>query len=571
MARQTAPLVADRIGADPVALTVGGAAVAAHAVADVRITRGRTQVDQRTRPATLSATFDSAQLGDLPVVGDLVTVDLTVAARAYFGLADQAANYVQNPAFAVNTDWWVVLAGSSLTRDLSVGGPIPGVTTAARLTRTGAAAEAFVIDQYPTSHPVTAGRRYALSAYWRAATTPRACRVYINFYNAGGGLTGQVVTELPDSVGGWTRITTTGTAPAGTTQAFCFLSVVGLPTGESHYLSAVQFEEGDRATPWTAAATRPHGAGRRFIGKVTDAAAVSTAPGNPDRVTITAAGTRARLAQIDVGDTPWPAELDGARAGRILAAALLVDPSLATTADAGLVTVMARDVDRQKAGQLLDQLAVSSGGELAELRDGTLAWQDAGHRRALSPTVTLTPDDVIAPVGWEQQLGGLLNDLTIGYGPNPQGTVRVVDTIAAATWPAPQSLGSELPDAAAAQARANDLVGRFARPRWRLPGLAIDLLRTTTAARAGALLALDFGQLLTLAGFPTSGPFAAGDLFVEGATEQLTRSAWRLSLAVSDYRATGPATRWIDVDPGISWAEVPADLSWLGAVAWLMS
>lgn len=349
------------------------------------------------------------------------------------------------------------------------------------------------------------------------------------------------------------------------------------------------------------------GAVKRFRGKVTDARASSTGKvTGPARLTVVAVGARSRLLPLKVGAGAWPAELDGARAARIITEAQADDPSLTAGAhDVGTVTVLARTAGEADAGGLLDELALSSGGELVELRDGTLAWHDADHRRNLAPVVTLGPGEVLSDSAQAtQQLAGLVNDLTLTYGVGGASSVRVVDTVSAdpvtGYGPVPLELATILPDEAAATSRANDLVGRYSLPRWQMERLAVELLRTVTSAKATELVDLEFGQLLEVQGFPNTGPFVAAELFVEGATEAATRNDWRLALNVSDPGYTAGAPRWADlgtqtsirfrtwrdtdwmsrrrwvVTPatGPSWADLAAnepDLTWLGAAGWDVS
>lgn len=340
---------------------------------------------------------------------------------------------------------------------------------------------------------------------------------------------------------------------------------------------------------------------KRFRGKVTDATASSTGTvSGPARLTVVATGARARLLPLKVGAGAWPQEDDYSRAARILTEAQAQDSSLvAGVSDAGTVTVLARDPGTADAGSLLDELAVSSGGELVELRDGSLAWHDANHRRNLAPTLTLAAGNVLSESAQAtQQLAGLVNDLTLSYGAGGAASVRVVDTVSAdpvaGYGPVPLQLATILTSEAAAGSRANDLVGRYSLPRWRMEKLATDLLRTVPAALATQLVALEFGQLVQLQGFPNTGPFTAAQLFVEGQTEAATRNAWTLALNVADkaYTAGAPLwadlgtqtvlrfrswrarhERWFDLTPatGPSWADLAAnepDLTWLGAAGW---
>lgn len=310
----------------------------------------------------------------------------------------------------------------------------------------------------------------------------------------------------------------------------------------------------------------------RFTGRVTDVTArPDSAVLGPSLVTVTAVGRRARLGGVLLSGS-WPAETDGDRAGRILTAASTAAGAPVGDVDAGTVTVLARDVTDADALGLLDQLAVDSGGTLVDLRDGSLCWYDAAHRRDTPLAVELRPDQVLSSVVAAQKLGDIVNGLTVQYGPGGSSSVSAVDAVSAdpvtGYGPFGATVTTQLADVDAAQAFADLTVGRRSRPRWQLNELAVDLLRTVTPAEAAALLGLEHAALIAVTGFPTSGPYAAARLWVEGWTETLSRHAWSLVLSVSDYGRSGAAPRWVDVPSDLTWADVPTDISWLTAAGW---
>jgi len=316
---------------------------------------------------------------------------------------------------------------------------------------------------------------------------------------------------------------------------------------------------------------------RRFTGTVTDVASRASA----GVVSIIATGAKARAARIPIGDVPWPAELDGARAARILAALVAADPSFTVLAgDPGTVTVVARDVDRQPVAALLDELAAYTGGDAWETRAGALVWRDARSRSDLNPTLTLAASNILVDPEFTKDLDGLVTDLTVGYGTaEPQVEVRVRDTTAPIAALAAR-VSTPLAAEGDATAYAIEVVGRRARPRWRVPDLPLDLLHTLDAAQRLTLLAAEPGLLIALTGLPDPAPWSANQLWVEGWTETYTRNAWRMALAVSVRGLTGAQPRWIDVPatripgPGlpaqnVTWADAEfAGMSWLAMAGW---
>jgi hypothetical protein len=310
-------------------------------------------------------------------------------------------------------------------------------------------------------------------------------------------------------------------------------------------------------------------ASSRFVGKVTDAKVVP-APGTSSRrrrVQVTAVGPKATLGRQLVGDVPWPAELDGARVDRLLDLAQGVTVG---ALDTGTVQVLARDVDRQPLLKLLDDVATDAEGLVVELRDGTLTYQDADHRVAAATTLELDATQVLWPLTWSQDLQGMVNDLTIGWGASePQAEVRLVDQASVDVHGLYQAkVATRLATSAAAEAQLLVTVARRSRPWWDVDTMALELVRGVPPELAAQLLALEVSDLLQVTGFPTDAPLQLGRLWVEGWSETITAESWTIVLAVSPYGRTGPAARWADVPADVTWADVDPALSWAGAASW---
>lgn len=317
----------------------------------------------------------------------------------------------------------------------------------------------------------------------------------------------------------------------------------------------------------------------RFVGDLTDAALAPLTDTGQALLELVAVAPAARLGRVRIGDTPWPDELDGARAQHILAAAAAQTAVSLGTVDPGQVTILARDVDAQPPADLLAQLGVDSGGRLHLNRDGTLSWHDMLHRRNALAVAELAADDVLRDTTWTLDLQGLVNDVTITYGPElldgegqPTGNQAEVsdsDPVSVTAYGRAQvRLTTQLADQADAVELARQLVGRRSRPRWRIDGLTVEMLRTIDPAQTVALLTAEPGDLLAVTGFPESGPQTTARLFAEGWTETLTRYAWSMSLDVVAYSLAGASPRWVDVNPDTQWQDVPPDLTWQQAIAW---
>lgn len=320
----------------------------------------------------------------------------------------------------------------------------------------------------------------------------------------------------------------------------------------------------------------------RFVGDLTDAALAPRTSTGQALLELVAVAPAARAARVKIGDTPWPAELDGDRAQHILDATAVKTGITIGTVDPGQVTVLARDVDAQPPLDLLAALAVDTGGRLHLARDGSLSWHDALHRRNALPVVELAADDVLRDATWTLDLFGLVNHVTVTYGPelldgegNPTGTqAEVTDSDPVSLDPVTgygrfeARLVTQLADEADAQELARQLVGRRSRPRWQMPALTVELLRTLDPAQAVALLTAEPGDLLAVTGFPESGPQTTARLFVEGWTENASRYSYAMALDVVHYSLAGASPRWVDVNPLTQWQDVPDDLTWQQAIAW---
>lgn len=105
-----------------------------------------------------------------------------------------------------------------------------------------------------TRIPVTAGQTYTFTAYLRDGNSGLQWRNVLNWYTlvTGGSLTGSstgVSTTVTST--GWTRLTVTGTAPAGTTAVSLFTNMPGSATLNTYaYIDAIQLESGSTASTY---------------------------------------------------------------------------------------------------------------------------------------------------------------------------------------------------------------------------------------------------------------------------------------------------------------------------------
>lgn len=325
----------------------------------------------------------------------------------------------------------------------------------------------------------------------------------------------------------------------------------------------------------------------RFVGQVVDPKlrVQSATPGELNLAQVVASSPSARLARVEIGDTPWPAETSDNRADRILQLAADQDPHLAvfSSLDAG-PTVVARDVDRQAAVNLLDELADSTGGNVRELRDGQLYWApfELSYPRSIvngprgsRATLVLPAYAYSLPLDLEQ--AAATNSVAVYYGTaNPQAYVQVRDAQAVLDRGLHHvKLNTQLAYQADAQALAQRILALGARPAWQLSSVVVDLLDLLErdSGLADQLLGLEAGDAVFLDGLPTSLPELPGDatFSVEGWTETITASSWRLELNLVDItRVSEPATYgdWAEVMFRTAYADAPAQLTYQAAGAW---
>ena len=285
---------------------------------------------------------------------------------------------------------------------------------------------------------------------------------------------------------------------------------------------------------------------------------------------IIAVGPLADTGRRYVGDVPWPQELDGARVGRILAAAGIA--GVVGEVDPGTVEVLPRDVDRKSALELTQAVANDAVGVMWESRDGKVNYADADHRHGATIAVTLDACDILLSPRWTRTRSGMVNDVAVTYGVDPGSGGRPVVTDSrpesiAAYGRMAYSVTTELATSDDAAEFAQLLMVRNAEPAWLLEGIQLDLF-ILDAAKTQAVLALDIHSLLAITGFPEGGPETTVTLWVEGWTEDIRHDEHRLSLFVSAYCRTAPPPTWDEVPPTWTWNTLTADKTWDGATCW---
>ncbi len=318
--------------------------------------------------------------------------------------------------------------------------------------------------------------------------------------------------------------------------------------------------------------TTPGKVSTRFVGRMTDLSLgwEDAGEGTPDNGVgqLIAVGTLAELGRRVVGDEPWPVELDGARVARVMAAAgVELDPLYS---DPGTVALLARDVDATPALDVARAAAVDSTGVVWQTREGAVRYADAEHRRGIPSTLTLDSCDLLVTPAWRRNIEGLVNEVSIGYGPTPEEgeQPRYVATAPASVsrWGRyGYSTATALAELDDAEAMGNLLLGRNSSPVWVMAALPVDVAGLD-GARYEAMLDLDVHGLVTLTGLPLIGTApTSANLWVEGWHETLAYGVHEVELTVSGYCRTVPPPRWDDANPATTWDTLGTDLTWDGA------
>lgn len=325
----------------------------------------------------------------------------------------------------------------------------------------------------------------------------------------------------------------------------------------------VTIEPGSRLEV-TSAKIATVGTTTRFAGTITDMTigwddAAEDTPFRPI-AQIVATGPLAYLGRRSVGDEPWPQELDGARVSRILGlAGVPTDPLLS---DPGRVQVIPRDVDKQPALDLCQEVGDSAGGILWETRSGKVLYADAEHRRNAVADLRLDACQILVTPSWQKNTAGLINSVSVGYGVDPEGgeqprvTVTRPDSITRYGL-FDYSTSTILAAAADASARATMLTTRNAFPTWDMTALPVDM-DGLDPVEYDKILDLDVHSLVELTGLPRAGSVPVQtSLWVEGIDETLTYGGFELVLSVTGYCRTVPPPRWNDVVPSMTWDTAP--------------
>ena len=381
----------------------------------------------------------------------------------------------------------------------------------------------------------------------------------------------------PDTTGGSDRIDyleLTSTPTAGFVDITCLIDEVAIVHGRSDSVSQPapsaatidltmspteplppEVDIGATLTVDTTVAGETH---RRFTGRITDLDIgwddAGTDTPNAGVARVMAVSVLADYARAVVGAEPFPQELDGARVGRVFAAAGLTLEECSP----GTVGVIPRDIDAQAALEVAHGTADSAGGLVWETAAGGIRYADSEYRRGKAVGLTLDACDILVTPTWVRNLSGLVNEIAMGYGVAPEGKSAPVwynkNETSQAKWGRyAYSVTTELADTLSASSAAGLILAQNAGPVWLLDALPVDL-KGLSDADTTSLLRLDVHALIRVTDMPYTGS-APTEVYawLEGWRERLTHGGHELELTVSDFCRTAPPPRWNDVPVALTW------------------
>lgn len=162
-------------------------------------------------------------------------------ADADFTTLDARTNLMLNPSAEVNADNWAPGGGCTIARttDWALSGSYCITATA-----TGSSGAVFAnsTSTYPSATPGTA---YSTSIYVRSNTAGVSATVTIRFLNAAGAQTNTTSSSSVVNTSGWTRLSTTATAPSDANRWAVYVSFAGTQVGRKIYLDAAMMTEGN--------------------------------------------------------------------------------------------------------------------------------------------------------------------------------------------------------------------------------------------------------------------------------------------------------------------------------------
>lgn len=274
----------------------------------------------------------------------------------------------------------------------------------------------------------------------------------------------------------------------------------------------------------------------RFVGTI---AAIDYTPA---LIAVTAVDDVEKMTRVTVDQVTFPAETELARVARIANLAgitLIVEGTSTVQLAAGSGT--------SSAYQALEKVATMCDSVFYTRRDGTVVYR--AHAAPVDDTVTVQPGaTLVDTIKMTQELGGIINRVTVGYGDDLEVTVEDPDSITA--YGVRQTKAdTDLVDLAAATAHGQRILDHYSTPTWHMPSVDVNLNLARSAGEdypdnMAALLDLDLDDRVIIGPLLEGSPLETYTSRVLGYTETLDPYQWALRF---DLNPAG----WTRKDPTV--------------------
>lgn len=496
----------------------------------------------------ISASSRMASLGRGRVLSSIVEIEyLTDSPLAYFPLGDEAGSLnAGNVSPTVQPQMNVTAFGGGSTANIAFGsatGPITESLTAAQFTRVSATAGAYLLMASPTVliDPTTPTGTVLLEAFFLTSSAQEMgiCQAdQFGFYpgqtayflgtNASGKLIGvNWVSGTPVYT-----VTSAATVSDGAIHHAALRETYdGVNTVGDLFLDGVKVATSTLGGDWRNAVGRLVGGGglanSAYVGTLAHVALDWNAT----------AITDARIQQHALaGLTGFSGERSDQRITRLASYAGI--PAGEVTVETGLSTsISSQDTTGQVPITLMQDVTQTEGGVLFDRGDGQLTFHARSHRYNAATVLTLGGGDLQASLEPRLDDQDLVNDITASR--DGGVSVRVVDTPSLNEYGTYRdeitlltTLDNEVSDAAYWRLYTGSS------PQVNVPTAETELAAATTAQRT-AVLAREIGDRTTLAGLPAQAPAASMDFFIEGISETITGSSYRVAFNLSAASQSG--------------------------------
>jgi hypothetical protein len=223
---------------------------------------------------------------------------------------------------------------------------------------------------------------------------------------------------------------------------------------------------------------------------------------------------------------------------------------------------------------LLENIDIGTSSALAALQTIT-SWELSGHlfespngnlffvpyRDNTTPLFALSDPSVISS-GWESaiSIAGLANICKVDY--NVDQSVGFYDYGSIVTYGDYATARTmQVDNAADAISGAAAIVTMLGEPYYQVSGLQIDLANVSSSVSFDLMRSF-VGTVIDTSAIATYIPGLPDLSVVEGWTETIGHSWWRLSLNLSDVYQTIAPESWDTVTPTLTWATVSPTVTW---------